>query len=177
MSKYASILFPPDTYHTIGPFRFPVYHDLVPGESKGVEALNKTQSRSTYKSMKLAQKIAVDRKIKPKEALEVLSKLGEDENQDLFFKYADEVESLSADSLSPTEQKVKYVTLFMQFRGQTQMLPSKTWVQTKDWTEADTDAIPTKFLNDIYDLFVWERDGWPVEGKNEQAEEHEQQTS
>lgn len=176
MSKYASLLFSPEEYHEIGPFRFPIYHDLVPGEAKGAESLNKKQSKSTYKSMRLAQRIAQDRKITAKEALEVLSKLGEDENQDLFFKYAEEVEALSADSMSLTEQKIAYVTLFMKFRGETRIPPSKQWSRTTDWTEADTEAMPGKLMESVYNLFVWERDGWPVEGNGTEAEVETPQT-
>ena len=53
MSKY-SILFEAERFHEIGPFRFPVYEDLTPGEAKRIEAMNKLQSKSTYKSMRLA---------------------------------------------------------------------------------------------------------------------------
>lgn len=170
MSKYASILFSPEKYHEIAPFRFPVYEELAPGEAKGAEALNKKQSKSTYKSMRLAQRIAQDRKVTAKEALDILGKLGEDENQDLFFKYAEEVEALSVDSLSPTEQKIAYVTLFMRFRGETRIPPSKQWTRTSDWEEADTEAMPGKLLNAVFDLFTWERDGWPAEGNSEEPE-------
>ena len=168
MSKY-SILFEAERFHEIGPFRFPVYEDLTPGEAKGAEQLNKRQSKSTYKSMRLAQKVAHDRKITLKEALVLLGNLADEENQDLFFKYAEEVEALSEDSLTLTEQKIAFVSLFMKFRGETKLPPSSTWTKTKDWEEADTESMPTKLLDGVFNLFMWERDGWPVEG-NESEE-------
>ena len=61
MSKYASLLFSPETYHEIGPFRFPVYKDLVPGEAKAMEELSRKQSRATFKSIQLAKKIGKDK--------------------------------------------------------------------------------------------------------------------
>lgn len=170
MSKY-SVLFDSDRYHEVGPFRFPIYEDLTPGERIQAEALNKKESKSTYKSIKIAQKIAADRKISNKAALELLGKLGEPENEDLFFNYSDEIEALSTESLSPTEQKVAYVTLFMKYRGETRLPPSPKWTRTQDWTDADTAVIPGKILDGIFQLFLWERDGWPAEGNEEKAEE------
>lgn len=169
MSKY-SILFEADRFHEIGPFRFPVYEDLTPGEAKGAEQINKKQSKSTYKSMRLAQKVAQDRKISLKEALTLLGNLAAEENQDLFFKFAEEVEALSEDSLTVTEQKIAFVTLFLKYRGETKLPPSSSWTKTKDWTETDTESMPSKLLDGVFDLFMWERDGWPVEG-NEVPEE------
>lgn len=163
MSKY-SVLFESDRYREVGPFRFPIYEDLTPGERISAEALNKKESKSTYKSIKIAQKIAAERKISDKEGLELLGKLGEPENEDLFFKYAEELQALSSESLSPTEQKVAYVTLFMKYRGETRLPPSKNWTRTQDWTDTDTAVIPGKILDEIFQLFLWERDGWPVEG-------------
>lgn len=167
MSKY-SILFEAERFHEIGPFRFPVYEDLTPGEAKGIEALNKLQSKSTYKSMRLAQRIANDRKIPVKEALEVLSHISEEENADVLFKYADDVEALSAESISATEQKIQFVTLFMKYRGETKLPPNNSiddnWNKTTDWKEIDTEGMPTKLLEKVFDMILWERDGWPTEG-------------
>lgn len=160
MSKY-SVLFEAEEFYTIGPFRFPIFQDLTPGESRGMEAVNKKQSKNTYKSMKLAQKIARDHKLKSKEALEVLSNIGKEENQDYLFEYADDVEELTNGSLSELEQKIEYVTLFMRFRGQVKLPPSEEWTRTEDWTPADTEALTSKRLNQIYELITWERDGWP----------------
>ena len=45
---------------------------------------------------------------------------------------------------------------------------AKDWKKTDDWTDEDTNQIPTKMLKDIYQFVLWERDGWPedqAEGK------------
>ena len=173
MSKYASLLFSPEKYHEIGPFRFPIYHDLVPGEAKGIEALSRQQSRSTFSSIKLAQRIAKDKGISTKEAVELLSNTSE-ENQDLLYDYAAELEELQRSTIGAVEQQVAFVTLFMQYRGEAKLPRSKDWQRVEDWTEADTEAIPTKIMEEIFRLIGWERDGWPEpEGKDQAAEEQE----
>ena len=94
MSQYTGLLFSADEYWPIGPFRFPIYKDLVPGEAKGIEALAREQSKGTYASLKLAQRIAQDKKIPVKEAVELMSNANEQDNQELLFAYAEELEAL-----------------------------------------------------------------------------------
>ena len=170
MSKYASILFSPEKYHEIGPFRFPIYNDLVPGEAKGIEDLSRKQSKSTFSSIKLAQRIAKDKGITTKEAIDLLSGDGADE--EMLYDYAAELEDLQRNSLGAVEQQIAFVTLFMRYRGEVKLPKSKDWQQTKDWSEEDTEAIPTKVMEEIFQLITWERDGWPQpEGKDEEAQE------
>lgn len=165
MSKYASLLFSPEEYHVIGPFRFPVYHDLVPGEAKGIEAVGRKQSKSTFRSIKLAQRISKDKGISTKEAINLLSDISE-ENQDLIYDYASELEEMQRDSAGAVEQQVALVTLFMRYRGEAKLPKSKDWQKLDDWTEEDTEAIPTRLMEEIFKLLTWERDGWPSdEGK------------
>lgn len=167
MSKYASILFAPEKYHEIGPFRFPVYNDLVPGEAKGIEALSRKQSRSTFASIKLAQRIAKDKGITTKEAIELLSNTSE-ENQDVLYDYASELEDMQRNSIGAVEQQVAFVTLFMQHRAEAKLPKAKDWQKVPDWNEADTEAMPTKLMEEVFQMIAWERDGWPeqeTEGK------------
>lgn len=175
MSKYASLLFPAEQYHEIGPFRFPVYHDLVPGEAKGIETISRKQSRSTFASIKLAQRIAKDKGISTKEAVELLGNTTE-ENQDLLYDYAAELEELQKNSVGAVEQQVAFVTLFMQYRAEVKLPRAKDWQRVEDWSEADTEAMPTKLMEDVFRLIGWERDGWPepsIEGKSESEEDQE----
>ena len=170
MSKYASILFSPEKYHEIGRFRFPIYNDLVPGEAKGIEDLSRKQSKSTFSSIKLAQRIAKDKGITTKEAIDLLSGDGADE--EMLYDYATELEDLQRNSLGAVEQQIAFVTLFMRYRGEVKLPKSKDWQQTKDWSEEDTEAIPTKVMEEIFQLITWERDGWPEpEGKDEEEQE------
>jgi len=171
MSKYASLLFAPEKYHEIGPFRFPIYNDLVPGEAKGVEAISRKQSRSTFASIKLAQRIAKDKGITTKEAIELLSNTGED-NQDVLYDYATELEDMQRNSVGAVEQQVAFVTLFMQHRAEVKLPKAKDWERIPDWSEADTEAMPTKMMEEVFQLITWERDGWPEpEGKSQQTED------
>lgn len=160
MSKY-SILFEGDDFREIGPFRFPIFEDLTPGESRRMEELSKQNSKATYESMKLARKIAIEHGLEINDALKVLENIGQRDNQDYLFQYAEDVEKLTNTSFSELEHKIKFVTIFMQFRGQVKLPPSDEWVRTSDWVEADTEALTKKRLNQIYELLLWERDGWP----------------
>lgn len=169
MSKYASLLFPVEEYYEIGPFRFPVYKDLVPGEAKGIENLSRKQSRSTFASIKLAQRIAKDKGVSTKEAVELLGNTTED-NQDILYDYASELEELQRNTVGAVEQQVAFVTLFMQYRAEVKLPRAKDWQRVEDWTEADTEAMPSKLMEDVFRLIGWERDGWPkpeAEGKPE----------
>jgi len=172
MSKYASLLFSPEEYHEIGPFRFPIYKDLVPGEAKGIEAITRKQSKSTFRSIKLAQRIAKDKGVTTKEAIELLSNTTEG-NQDLLYDYAAELEELQRDSIGAVEQQVAFVTLFMQYRGEAKLPKTKDWQKLSDWAEADTEAIPTRLMEEIFQLITWERDGWPAPEGNETESEPE----
>jgi len=166
MSKYASLLFSPEEYHEIGPFRFPVYKDLVPGEAKAIEAITRKQSKATFRSIKLAQRIAKDKGITTKEAVELLSNTTDD-NQDLIYDYAGDLEEMQRDAVGAVEQQVAFVTLFMRYRGEAKLPKTKDWQKLSDWTEEDTEAIPTRLMEDIFQLIIWERDGWPTSEGNE----------
>jgi hypothetical protein len=173
MSKYASILFSPDKYHEIGPFRFPVYNDLVPGESKGIEEIGRKQSKSTFRSIKLAQRIAKDKGITTKEAVNLLGDASTDENQELLYDYAGDLEELQRETVGAVEQQIAFVTLFMKFRGEVKMPRAKDWSKLSDWSEEDTEAMPTKVMDDVFRMLTWERDGWPepeTEGNEEEQE-------
>lgn len=161
MSKYASLLFGPEEYHEIGPFRFPIYHDLVPGEAKGIEAIARRQSKSTYTSIKLAQRIAADKQITTKEAIELLSQT--EGNEELLYNYATELDELQSSTIGAVEQQIEFVTLFMRYRAEAKLPRGKDWQRLPDWTTEDTEQIPTKVMEDIFKFILWERDGWPEE--------------
>ena len=170
MSKYASLLFTPEEYYEIGPFRFPIYHDLVPGETRGIEELARKQSRHTFNSIKLAKTIAKDKGITTQEAIDLLGS-GAEDNQDVFFDYATELEQLQQMSVGAVEHKVKHVTLFMRFRGEVKLPKAKDYTKLEDWTEEDTESIPNKMLDKITEFISWEQNGWPKDKEgNEEAE-------
>lgn len=167
MSKYASLLFSPENYHEIGPFRFPIYKDLVPGEAKRIEELSRKQSSSTFKSIKLAQKIAKDRSITTKAAIELLSNAGDKEDEEIMYDYANELEELNNSGIGAVTQQIEYVTLFMKFRAEVKLPGESEWTKTTDWTQEDTEEMPQKYVKEIFELINWEREGWPEkEGKS-----------
>jgi hypothetical protein len=139
MSKYSSVLFGAESYEKIGPFRFPVWKELVPGEVRGFERITRKQAQSSFKSIKLAEKLAAERSIPVKEALDVLSNLNNDENEDLLYRFAEELDEINSLSMSEHVLKLEHVTLFMQFRGEVKLPGSREYEQTKDWTMEDTE--------------------------------------
>lgn len=163
MSKYTGLLFAAEEYWPIGPFRFPIYKDLVPGEAKGIEAVARQQSKSTYASLKLAQRIAKDKGIGVKEAVDLMSTANSDDNQELLYSYAEELENLTNSGISQVEQMTGFATLCLKYRGEVKLPRAKEWTKTDDWTPEDTNQIPTKILEQIYNFVLWERDGWPDE--------------
>jgi hypothetical protein len=167
MSRYTGLLFTADEYWPIGPFRFPIYKDLVPGEARGIEDLARKQSKSTYASLKLAQRIAADKDIPVKDAVELMSNASTEDNQELLFSYAEELEALTTAGVSTTEQVAAFSTLCIRYRGEVKLPKEKNWTKTDDWTDEDTNQIPTKMLNDIYQFMLWERDGWPEDSEEE----------
>ena len=167
MSKYASLLFSPTEYHEITPFRFPIYRDLVPGEAKGIEEMTRMQSKSTFKSIKIAQRIARAKGITTKEAVELLSNISQGENEEAVFEFAEELEELNRDQVGSVETQVSFVTLFMQYRAEAQINGKKKWEKLSDWTVQDTESMPSSVMAEIFQLILWERDGWPEEGKDE----------
>ena len=163
MSKYASLLFGADKYYEVGPFRFPIYEDLVPGESRHIEEYAKKQSKATFKSLKLAQRIAKDKDITTKAAIDLMTKIGAsgEEAPEIIYEYAEEIEDMQNQGVNATDQKISFVTLFMQYRAEAKLDDSEDWTPLKDWTTTDTEKMPTKLMDNIFQLMLWERDGWP----------------
>jgi len=183
MSKYASVLFDTDEYHRIGPFRFPIYHALLPGEAKGIEKLARAQTKSTYRTIKLAQRIAKDKNLADTEtveedgtvtklsatqqALDLLSDTDSRQDNQILLDYASDLEEIQNEAPGSTEQQSAFATLLLQFRGETKLPGSKEWVKLPDWSDADTDQTPLNLVGEIFQLVLWERDGWPTPEGND----------
>lgn len=158
MSKYCSILFGSELHKEIGPFRFPIWKELAPGEIRGIEEIARKQSQSTFYSLKLAHKIAIDKKVSEEDALAILGSLTNDANKNLIYEYAEELDQIQTSTMSETAIKIEYVTVFMQFRGQVKMPDSNEYKDVPDWTIADSERLPGSILQEIYDLCIQERD-------------------
>ncbi len=95
----------------------------------------------------------------------MMSNLGDNDGEDLAIQYSKELEQLQSEGISAVEQQIDFVTLVMQYRGEAQI--KGKWQSLKDWSEEDTDAMPSKLLEQVFEFVIWERDGWPTEGKPE----------
>jgi hypothetical protein len=133
-------------------------------------AISRAQSKSTFSSIKLAQRIAKDKEISTKEAVELLSSASED-NQELLYDYVDQLEELQSKTIGAVEQQVAFVTLFMQYRAEVKLPRSKDWQRTEDWTTEDTEKMPTKVMEEVFKFITWEREGWPQDDPTEGNEE------
>jgi hypothetical protein len=157
--SYQGLLFPADSYHNIGPFRFPVYHDLYPNESRPMRTFEKEQAKASLDVMKLAKKIAKDKQITPKAAFEALR--GDGDQQELIFEYAEEVQELQNDTPEEVDKIAAFVTILMQTRGEVKLTPEADYIRTPDWQASDTEQIPLKMQKEINEFIEWERSGWP----------------
>lgn len=184
MSKYASVLFDTDEYHKIGPFRFPIYHALLPGEAKGIEKLARLQTKSTYRTIKLAQRIAKDKNLADietteedgtvtklsatQQALDLLSDSDGRQDNQMLLDYAPELEEIQNEAPGTTEQQCAFASLLLRYRGETRLPGSKEWIKVADWSDADTDQTPGPVIAEIFQFVLWERDGWPTPEGNDQ---------
>ena len=166
MSKYSKVFFGKKEYYDIEPFRFPIYKDLVAGEIEGIEAVARKQAKNTYALLKIAKDVSKQRDISLQDALDALSDVNE--NQAVLYDYVDELAEIQTQGQSASEQKIETVTLFMKYRAEYK--ERSKWVTVPDWEMADTREMPSRLLDEIYMFVEWERNGWPEEGEEEEAE-------
>ena len=167
MSKYSKIFFGQKEYYDIKPFRFPIYKDLVAGEIEGIEDLARKQAKNTYALLKIAKDVAEKQEIPVQEALDALSDINQ--NQDLLYEYVEELADIQTQGQSVSEQKIMTVTLFMRYRAE--LKERGKWVQVSDWEESDTREMPRRLLDDIFEFVDWERNGWPSDNDEEEADQ------
>jgi hypothetical protein len=165
MTEYTDLLFTTDEYHNIGPFRFPIFHDLTPGELKAISAIDKASATTQLASMELARKISRQEGISAKEALDVLAQASEPKNEELVYKYLPELAALSEQATDDIEILCQYGTVLMQLRGEVKLPGSDEYIKTPDWTAAQTDKIHRGMLTAMRAFVLWERDGWPTSGE------------
>lgn len=158
MSKYSSILFGAESYEEIGPFRFPVWGELAPGEIRAIEELTRKETQSTFYSLKLAHKIATQENISEDEALKILGNLGDEKYKHYVYEYAEDLDLIQGASMTDLAKKIEYVSIFMKFRGEVKLTPDSEYIKTRDWTVNDTERIPGDMLQSIYDFCIRERD-------------------
>tara|TARA_X000000950_G_scaffold79132_1_gene99497 strand:+ start:1227 stop:1739 length:513 start_codon:yes stop_codon:yes gene_type:complete len=159
MSKYSKLYFGDKVYHTIEPFRFPIYKDLVAGEAEGVEEVARKQASNTYGLLKIAKSLAAKKSIPVKEALELLGSSDAAENDEHVYEYIEELSAIQTESTNVAEQKIQMVTLFMRYRAEAK--ERGKWGLLPDWSVDDTREMPSRILEAIFEFIGWERNGWP----------------
>lgn len=162
MAKYANLLFSAEEYYKIGPFRFPVYNDMTPGEVKAINAIEKTLSQSRLDSMELARKIAKENNMSNKEALDILANASDPNNEDIIYSYLPELTKINEAAEDDIDTLVKYCTVLMIHRGEVKLPNETEYQQTRDWTEEDTERVHRSVLQKMRQFIFWERDGWPA---------------
>ena len=115
----------------------------------------------------IMQVIAKQKGISTKEAVELLANISDSQHEEDIYEFAEELEELNRDQVGGVETQIDFVTLFMQYRAEAQINGKKKWEKLSDWSVEDTEAMPTQVLQDIFQLIIWERDGWPKEGNDE----------
>ena len=122
------------------------------------------QASNTYALLKIAKDVAQKQDIPVQDALDALSDV--DSNQELLFEYVDELALIQTQGQSVSEMKIETVTLFMRYRAE--LKERNKWVQVPDWEMDDTQEMPRRLLDDIYDFVDWERNGWPEDDDSEE---------
>lgn len=155
-NKYAGLLFNVEEYIEIAPFRFPVYNDITPGEARKIRELQKTNTDIMEKTFKLAKRISEEEGIEPEEAYELLGRLSNDDktSKRIIFKYMDEVNRINNSQGAEVDELAAYCTVIIQMRGE--VLINGEWVKTDDWTQAQTDNVPTQTLKAIQNYMLTE---------------------
>lgn len=159
-SRYASLLFGTTKYKEIGPFRLAVYGELTPGEAKEIADLARTQSAGSFKSLKLARKLAQDRGISTKAAIALLGNLDDDANEDIVYDYAGDLADAQSNQLTDEEVDIRYATAALKYRGEIQI--DGAWTPVRDWSLDDTNAIPSFSLVKEIAAFLRAEKGEPA---------------
>lgn len=155
MSKYSEFfLLSNAEYKHIGKcLRLRKYGSWLAEEAWLREEQSQRRAQLTLKAIAFARKIAAEKNIDAEEAF-VLLQSG-DQNSEMFSEYADETVQLMKSMPSQREMIEELVTVFFKNRGE--VLQSKKWVETSDWTKEDTRKLPQNLLEEVED-FMGEED-------------------
>ena len=160
MAAYDTLLFPSDKFHEIGPFRFPIYEDLVPGESKALTALMNELAEESLKLMDLAQRIATEKSLEFDYIMELMQNPQNAEYTKVLGPYMRELHRFKGEQ-DQTRHLQAVSLVMLNYRGQVRNPETKEYESTCDWEFEHTDTVPLKLLRAISTFVEWERDGWP----------------
>lgn len=162
-SKYSQLLFKADEYVNIGPFRFPIFNDLTPGEARKIEELRKRNTEMLKATLQLAKKIAEEKGISTGKAYELLGNItaASGEDKELVYGYIDEMQRINDAQPSDLDDLAEYCTVVIQMRGELQdtSKPGLQYIPLSDWTREDTDGVPRATLREIQDYMIREMNG------------------
>jgi hypothetical protein len=160
MAAYDTLLFPSDKFHEIGPFRFPIYEDLVPGEAKALTHLTNVLAEESLKLMDLAQRIATDKSLEFEYIMELMQNPQNAEYTKVLGPYMRELHQFKGEQ-DQTQHLQEVALVMLNYRGQVLNPETKEYESTADWRFEHTDTVPLKLLKAISSFVEWERDGWP----------------
>jgi hypothetical protein len=166
MSKYSEffLLSSPKYCELTERLRLRSYKSWLTEEVWCREAQNKKKAKFSLEVIRLARKIAKVKGIEEDEAFQLLQSNGED-REELLQEFGDEVNGIMELAPSNREQFEELVTLFFKNRGE--VLEGKKWISTSDWSEEDTQKLPSIILSSI-ETFMTEEES---DGEGGDAEE------
>jgi hypothetical protein len=170
MSKYSEffLLSSPKHCELNEKLRLRSYQSWLSEEVWCREAQSKKKAKFTLEVIRLARKIAKAKDIGEDEAFQLLQS-GGDDREDLLKEFGDEVHGIMDLAPSNREQFEELVTLFFKNRGE--VLEGKKWTSTSDWSNEDTQKLPTSILTAIEQFMADEEGG--RDGTDEEKEEEE----
>ena len=169
MSKYSEffLLSSPDYCELNEKLRLRSYKSWLTEEVWCRENQNKKKDKFSLEVIRLARKIAKVKGIEEDEAFAMLQSTGED-REGLLQEFGEEVNEIMELAPSNREQFEELVTLFFKNRGE--VLDGKKWTSTSDWSNEDTQKLPSVILAAI-ETFMATEEGYG-EGKGGEEEDN-----
>ena len=168
MSKYSEffLLSSPEYCELNEKLRLRSYGSWLTEETWCREKQNKKKAKFSLEVIRWARKIAKAKGINEDEAFALLQSTGED-REVLLQEFGQEVSDIFDLAPSGREEFEDLVTLFFKNRGE--VLDGKKWISTDDWSNEDTQKLPSIILSTI-ETFMATEEGYG-EGKDEEREE------
>lgn len=157
MSKYSDffLLSSPKYCELNAKLRLRSYKSWLTEEVWCREAQNKKRAKFSLEVIRLARHLAKAKGIGEDEAFLMLQAEGGD-REELLKEFGNEVNSLMEMAPSNREQLEELITLFFKNRGE--VLDGKKWLPTTDWSQEDTQKLPSNILAAI-EKFMAEEEG------------------
>lgn len=148
MSKYSEIfLLGKAEYENIGnKLRLRRYNSWLAEEVWAREEQSKRKARFSLQVLHLSRRIATEKGIDEEEAFAAIQNQN-GASSNILTDYFAEMQEIMDGMPSARDQFEQIVTLFFQNRGE--VLISKKWQPTSDWTTEDTRMLPAALLSQV----------------------------